>query len=178
MCRPGPGQDRHRGSSCRPDLVATTPGCVPFRHVKDCLPFSRGRCPGPGPSGGGCRRDHAPECRDHAPEPYVSTVAGGHNTAVAEHQPSGGVVQYPSTDRCFHLQLAAPFLMQATPGRSVPWPGLPGAAAQGACAVPGSADSDLPGNPMNIDEHNGADTSPAGAYSGRVRLLADTLPRL
>jgi hypothetical protein len=36
--------------------------------------------------------------------------------------PRGEVVQYPSTDRCFALQVAAPFLMQAAPGRSVPSP--------------------------------------------------------
>jgi hypothetical protein len=34
----------------------------------------------------------------------------------------GEVVQYPSTDRCFALQVAAAFLMQAAPGRSVPPP--------------------------------------------------------
>jgi hypothetical protein len=37
-------------------------------------------------------------------------------------RPSGEVVQYPSTDRCFALQLAAPFLMQAAPTSSVPSP--------------------------------------------------------
>jgi hypothetical protein len=41
----------------------------------------------------------------------------------------GAVVQYPSTDRCFALQLAAPFLMQAAPGSSVPCPSLPGDSA-------------------------------------------------
>jgi hypothetical protein len=37
----------------------------------------------------------------------------------AAAQARGEVVQYPSTDRCFALQVAAPFLMQAAPGRSV-----------------------------------------------------------
>lgn len=95
--------------------------------------------------------------------------------AAARAQPSGEVVQYPSADRCFSLQVAAPFLMQAAPGIAVPGPGLPGDSRAGNLRCPRISRSDLTREP---DERNGADTRSAGGYFGRVRLLADSQPRL
>jgi hypothetical protein len=47
-------------------------------------------------------------------------VAASQDSAAAQSR--GEVVQYPSTDRCFALQVAAPFLMQAATARSAPSP--------------------------------------------------------
>src|ERR1700722_14101376 len=73
----------------------------------------RGRGPGEGAGGRAC------------PPGWLSSRAGqpgqtSQDSALAQSR--GEVVQYPSTDRCFALQVAARFLMQAAPGRSVPSP--------------------------------------------------------
>jgi hypothetical protein len=58
----------------------------------------------------------AEPARPHGCRPMTA----GQDRAAAQSR--GEVVQYPSTDRCFALQVAAPFLMQAATGSSAPWP--------------------------------------------------------
>jgi hypothetical protein len=64
---------------------------------------------------------------------------------------AAAMVQYPSADRCFELQFAAPFSVQPASGSSVSCPGLAREQPRRVTsAVPDSAHSGLPGNPMNM----------------------------
>jgi MerR HTH family regulatory protein len=115
----------------------------------------RGDMPGQGPG--------ADPARPHGFRPMTASQ----DRAAAQSR--GEVVQYPSTDRCFALQVAAPFLMQAAPGRSVPSPEPHRGQRRAATR---SRISRFRSN-REPDEPNGADTSSAARHVCRVRLPAD-----
>jgi hypothetical protein len=102
---------RRRGPASRYHADGTGPAEVTDDRTDRKLAEPRGDMPGQGPG--------AEPGRPHGFRPMTASQ----DRAAAQSR--GEVVQYPSTDRCFALQVAAPFLMQAAPGRSVPSPEPP-----------------------------------------------------